>query len=161
LSFNCDAQLSGNIWKTPNPEKFLILKGDRLNSNIWKASLAQVGSGFADGMNQAYLFHNHGQFGNIKPNEEAWKNKWAKDQYGNPIVGQERFWQSSRALVFVTDFHHATRFAGSRLDEYSALTYAIGHGAKKKKWYWYLADLGIIFASRSIGFHTSYEWIFK
>ncbi len=133
----------------------------QLNKNILKSSLFQVGAGFADGTNQAYLFHYTGQFGNIKPNTEAWINKWALDENGNPIVGKERFWQSSRALVFTTDFHHFTRFTENRFNEASILTYAIGHGAKKKKWYWYFADLGIMFASRSAGFYASYEIVFK
>ena len=133
----------------------------QLNKNIWKSSLLQVGAGFADGTNQAYLFHYHGQFGNIKPNSIAWVNKWKLDQFGNPIVGQERFWQSSRALVFTVDFHHLTRFTENRFNEASVLVYAIGHGAKKKKWYWYIADLGIMFASRSAGFYASYEIVFK
>ena len=140
ISFNCSAQL---------------------NEKILQSSLFQVGAGFADGTNQAYLFHNHGQFGKIKPNSEAWINKWALDENGKAIVGKERFWQSSRALVFTTDFHHFTRFTENRFNEASILTYAIGHGAKKKKWYWYFADLGIMFASRSAGFYASYEIVFK
>jgi len=136
----------------------------QLNKSIWKSSLCQFGAGFADGANQAYLFHysKSGLFEkwNIKPNSVAWENKWAKDENGNPIVGQERFWQSSRALVFLTDFHHSTRFATNRLNEGTLLVYAIGHGRKRKKWYWYLADLGIMFTAKSAGFYTSYELIF-
>lgn len=133
----------------------------QLNKNILKASLFQVGAGFSDGTNQAYLFHYHGQFGSIKPNTEAWVNKWKLDANGLPIVGTERFWQSSRAFVFTTDFHHLTRFSENRFNEASALSYAIGHGAKRKKWYWYFADLGIMYLSRSIGFYASYEIVFK
>ena len=97
----------------------------QLNSKIWSASAFQAASGFADGTNQAYLFH----YGNtdifarwgISPNEEAWKNKWVA----------------------------------------SLITYAIGHGAKTKKWYWYLADTAIMFTARSVGFYASYNLIFK
>ena len=133
----------------------------QLNKNIWKASLLQGVAGFADGTNQAYLFHYHGQFGDIRRNEEAWVNKWAKDMNGDPIVGQERFWQSSRALVFTQDFHHLTRFVENRANEGTMLTYAIGHGTKLKKWYWYAADFAIMFMSRSVGFSGSYDVIFK
>ena len=133
----------------------------QLNKNIWKASAIQSLAGFADGTNQAYLFHYHGQFGSIRPNEEAWKNKWVVDPYGQVRVGTERFWLSSRSLVFLTDFHHFTRFVNHRSNEGSALVYAIGHGIKRKKWYWYLADFSIMFSARSIGFYGSYNIIFK
>ena len=136
----------------------------QINKNILKSSIFQFSAGIADGSNQAYLFHysNSGLFEkwNIKPNGEAWRNKWAKDSAGNTIVGKERFWQSSRALVFTTDFHHATRFAESRMNEASLVSYAIGHGAKSKKWYWYVADIAIMFGSRSLGFYIAYEIVF-
>lgn len=140
---------------------FPLISKAQLNKNIWKASAIQSLAGFADGTNQAYLFHYHGQFGSIRPNEEAWQNKWAKDDNGITIVGTERFWLSSRSLVFLTDFHHFTRFVKHRSNECSALVYAIGHGVKKKKWYWYFADFSIMFSARSIGFYGSYEFIFK
>ena len=153
----------------------------QLNKNIWKASASQFFAGASDGANQAYLFHynNSGKFEKwgIRPNEEAWRNKWAKDINGKTLVGKERFWLSSRSLVFLTDFHHATRFAENRLNEVSILYYAKGHGIKKfywsnrsdkhsrkdksKEWYWYAADFGILFAVRSIGFYTTYNIIFK
>ncbi len=88
-------------------------------------------------------------------------NKWAKDMNGDPIVGQERFWQSSRALVFTQDFHHLTRFVENRANEGTMLVYAIGHGAKMKKWYWYVADFGIMFMARSAGFVGAYDIVFK
>ncbi len=152
----------------------------QLNKNIWKASASQFFAGAADGANQAYLFHysNSGKFKKwgIRPNEESWRNKWAKDAQGNTLVGQEKFWLSSRSLVFLTDFHHATRFAENRFNEISMVYYAKGHGIKKfywsaankesrkikkKKWFWYAADVGILFAVRSIGFYTTYNVIFK
>ena len=154
----------------------------QLNKNIWKVSLAQGFAGFADGTNQAYLFHygNSGLFEQwgIRPNEEAWRNKWAKDVNGNTIVGTEKFWLSSTALVWTTDFHHLTRFAKHRADEVSMMYYATGHGIKKfywldgnsnkesrqarrKNWYWYAADMAIAFAARSVGFYASYNLIFK
>ena len=30
-----------------------------------------------------------------------------------------------------------------------------------KKWYWYVADFGIMFAAKSVGFAASYDLIFK
>jgi len=142
FSFSCNAQL-------------------KLNKNIKLAAVFQFGAGFADGTNQAFLFHNHGQFGKIKSNDISWVNKWAKDKNGNVIVGKERFFGSSTFLVFTTDFHHLTRFTENRFNEASALSYAIGHGVKRKKWYWYFADFGIMFLSRSAGFHAAYSLTFK
>ena len=152
----------------------------QLNKNIWKASIVQGFSGFADGVNQAYLFHysNSGKFEKwgIAPNEEAWKNKWKKDQSGNVLVGVEKFWLSSRSLVWTTDFHHLTRFVKHRSDELSMMYYAKGHRikkfywssgskesrkTKKKKWYWYVADFSVMFEARSIGFYAAYDLIFK
>ena len=126
-----------------------VIGRGQLNSNIWKA----------------YLFHydNSGKFEKwgIRPNEESWKNKWVVDPDGNVRVGTERFWLSSRSLVFVTDFHHATRFVKHRLTETSMLYYAFGHGSKRKQWYWYVADFSIMFTVRSVGFYTTYNVIFK
>ncbi len=137
----------------------------QLNKNIWQASTFQLFSGAADGANQAYLFHydNSELFEKwgIAPNEEAWKNKWVVDPYGQVRVGTERFWLSSRSLVFLTDFHHATRFVKHRLNEGSVLMYAFGHGIKRKRWYWYLADFSIMFTARSIGFYSTYNIVFK
>ena len=142
-----------------------VIGRGQLNNNIWKSSASQFFSGAADGANQAYLFHydNSGKFEKwgIRPNEEAWKNKWVVDPDGNVRVGTERFWLSSRSLVFVTDFHHATRFVKHRLTESSMLYYAFGHGSKRKQWYWYVADFSIMFTARSVGFYTTYNVIFK
>lgn len=137
----------------------------QLNNNIWKASAIQGIAGFSDGANQAYLYHysNSGKFEKwgIRPNTEAWKNKWVVDPDGHVRVGQERFWLSSRSLVFLTDFNHASRFIKHRANEATMLVYAVGHGAKTKKWYWYLADTAIMFTARSIGFYGSYNLVFK
>lgn len=137
----------------------------QLNKNIWKASAIQGISGFADGTNQAYLYHysNSGKFEKwgIRPNNEAWKNKWVVDPDGHVRVGTERFWLSSTALVGFTDFNHLTRMIKHRSNEATVLVYAVGHGAKTKKWYWYLADTAIMFTARSIGFYGSYNLVFK
>lgn len=149
----------------------------QLNKNIIYAGLLQMGAGFADGTNQAYLFHYSSKFKNIKPNEIAWKNKWAKDEFGNVIVGKERFWGSSRWFVFTTDFHHATRFAENRLNEATGIVYSMEYvnikwkgkpsfkvkqGKRfRKKWYWFAADFAVIFAARSAGFKIAYDGVFK
>ncbi len=156
-----------------------IMGAAQLNKNIWKVSVVQSISGFADGTNQAYLFHysNSGKFEKwgIKPNDEVWTNKWALDASGNVIVGKERFWLSSTALVWTTDFHHLTRFIKHRSDEVSVVYYAKGHGIKKfywskgskdsrkikkKRWYWYAADMAISFSARSVGFWLAYNVVF-
>ena len=148
----------------------------QLNKNIWKVGTVQFFSGFADATNQAYLFHYHGQFGSIPSNEVSWTNKWAKDAAGNVLVGTERFWLSSRSLVWTTDFHHLTRFAKHRSDEVSVVLYAQGHGikkfywsngskesrkVKKKSFWWYAADMAVAFTFRSAGFWLAYEVVFK
>ena len=134
----------------------------KLNRNLKQLAPITFLGGFADGTNQSYLFHyEKKKFFGIKPNTVAWVNKWAKDIDGNPIVGKERFFGSSTFLVFTTDFHHATRFVENRCNEASGLVYAFGHGAKRKRVIDYVADLSIMFLSRSAGFHTSYSIIFK
>tara|TARA_R110002153_G_scaffold124635_4_gene271227 strand:+ start:863 stop:1330 length:468 start_codon:yes stop_codon:yes gene_type:complete len=142
-----------------------VLCSAQLNKNIWKAAGLQLGAGFVDGAKDAYLFHysNSGKFEKwgIAPNEEAWRNKWKKDTSGNVLVGQERFPLSSTSLVFLTDFYHSTKFTYNRLNEATVLVYAFGHRAKCKKWYWYAADFGIMFAAKSLGFAASYDLIFK
>jgi len=153
-----------------------MLCNAQFNKNLWKVSLVQGISGFADGTNQAYLFHYHGQFGNIPSNEVSWTNKWAKDASGNVLVGTEKFWLSSRTLVFTTDFHHLTRFVKHRSDEVSMMYYATGHGIKKfywssankdsrkvrkKKWYFWVGDMAVAFTARSVGFWLAYEVVFK
>lgn len=125
-----------------------------LNDLIIYVGLLQFLAGFIDGVNQAYLFHYSSKFGKIKPNEEAWRNKWKN---GDPLQG-EKFWGSSRWFVFVTDFYHLTRFASSRLHEVTALIYAVGFSSLS---FWVVADFSITFVIRSIGFFLSYEIIFK
>lgn len=157
-----------------------VLSQAQFNDNMWEVSIAQGFAGFADGTNQAYLFHydNSGKFEKwgIPPNEIAWRNKWATDVNGNTLIGVEKFWLSSRSLVWTTDFHHLTRFAKHRADEISMVYYATGHGIKKfywsngnkesrkvrtKRWYWFAADMAVAFTARSVGFWLAYEVVFK
>lgn len=62
-------------------------------------------AGLAEGVMDFLQFHFlvHNKFWNP---DISWKNKW-KD--GNPLKG-EKFWQSSRALVFLTDGWHLMKF---------------------------------------------------
>ena len=153
-----------------------MLCNAQLNKNIWKVGTVQFLSGFSDGTNQAYIFHYHGQFGSIPSNDVSWTNKWKKSADGTVLVGQEKFWLSSRSLVWTTDFHHLTRFVKHRSDEVSMVFYAQGHGIKKfywsngskesrkvksKRWYWYAADMAVAFTFRSAGFWLAYEVVFK
>lgn len=142
------------------------VKSIDLNRNLKYACAFQFGSGLILGFRDAYLFHyDESKFFGLKPNGKAWENKWAKDVNGNPIVGKEKFWQSSRALVFTTDTYHASNFAMNRLNEATSLTYALGHVREKKglrrKWYNYAIEFAAMFTAKSIGFHTTYEIIFK
>jgi hypothetical protein len=153
-----------------------MLCNAQLNKNIWKVGTVQFLSGFADATNQAYIFHYHGQFFNIPSNDVSWTNKWKKSADGTVLVGQEKFWLSSRSLVWTTDFHHLTRFVKHRSDEVSMVFYAQGHGikkfywssankesrkVKKKRWYYYAFDMAIAFSARSVGFWLAYEVVFK
>lgn len=36
----------------------------------------------------------------------SWTRKWKLDENGEPIIGEPRFWQSHKALVFLTDGEH-------------------------------------------------------
>lgn len=143
----------------------------QLNKNIIYTAALQFGAGITDGINQAYIFHYSDKFGNIKPNEEAWSNKW-KTVNGEVLVGTEKFWGSSRWFVFTTDFYHGTRFIENRLNEASGMVYSMEYvnfsrrefkkrKKKRKKWYWYAADYAIIFTARSAGFALMYDGVFK
>ncbi len=63
--------------------------------------LAGVSEGLMD-----YLQFHYTQVDNFWNPKYSWRNKW---KYGHPENG-ERFWQSSRALVFLTDGWHLMKF---------------------------------------------------
>lgn len=70
------------------------------------ASILIFISGMFEGFNQAYLFHFgkvEAKFPNIKPNDEAWKNKYKGD------LKTPKFFGSTTFLVWTTDVYHLTR----------------------------------------------------
>ena len=62
-------------------------------------------AGICEGIMDYLQFHYNGLNDYFNP-DYSWRNKW-KD--GDPLKG-ERFWQSSRALVFLTDGWHLMKF---------------------------------------------------
>lgn len=63
-------------------------------------------SGISEGFNQAYLFHFakvQAKFPSLKPNNEAWKNKYKAD------LKTPKFFGSTTFLVWTTDPYHFTR----------------------------------------------------
>ncbi len=134
----------------------------QIDKKIWFVIGGQLAAGFLDGSKEAYT-HHHSQYKrvwkNSVPNEEAWVNKWYIDDGGTVHVGVERFPFSSTLLSWTTDEYHAYRTSVRFCDAGSALIYGLSH--KKKKWYWYIADFGIGFTARSIGYHSAYSLIYK
>lgn len=39
----------------------------------------------------------------------SWVNKWAVDESGKPVPGVDRYWESSRLFVVLTDFWHLAK----------------------------------------------------
>lgn len=83
----------------------------------------------------------------------SWRNKW---QNGDPAQG-ERFWQSSRALVFTTDGYHLMRM-GRNVLIMSSIVFHIG---QPQIWWKYLVDIGVNYFSYTLGFSFSYDLIFR
>lgn len=66
-------------------------------------------AGISEGVMDFLNFHYNG-VNNFWHPDLSWRNKW-KD--GEPLKG-EKFWQSSRALVFLTDGWHLMKFIRNR-----------------------------------------------
>lgn len=85
----------------------------------WQQYIAPASLAFAAGICQGYnetLMHHYGAFQKRHPNanpdfwdpRRSWVNKWELGPDGKALVGQERFWLSSSALVMFTDGYHLT-----------------------------------------------------
>jgi len=138
-----------------------VLCSAQLNRNIWKAAGLQLMSGAVEASRDVYLFHYSGSIFErigISKNEEAWRNKYKKNDDGSLVLPlTPRFPLSTTLFVGFTDFFHSTKTLNRALNYSTTLVYAFGHRAKRKKWYWYVADFGIMFASRSLGFNLVFR----
>jgi hypothetical protein len=135
----------------------------QLNKNIWKAAGLQLVSGAVEASRDVYLFHYSGSIFErigIPKNEEAWKNKYKKNPDGSLVLPlTPKYFLSTTLLVGFTDLFHSTKTINRALDYSTTLVYAFG--SKRKRWFWYVADFSIMFASRSLGFTLSYDVLFK
>ena len=134
---------------------FPLLSFSQYNKEIKKVIITSslVGiSGAFDGTAEYLKFHYRepNQFWN--PNL-SWTNKWKN---GDPLQG-EKFWQSSRALVWTTDGYHLMRFS-SNVFMMGALVINIG---EKQKWYVYITEFFIYYIAYTTGFTISYELLKK
>ena len=77
---------------------------------------------------------------------ETWVNKWATNESGFPVVGTERFFLSSTALVWLTDLWHAAQTVMITSFQAAALLYR----RPTQKWI-YLVDLVVLKISFSAG----------
>ena len=85
--------------------------------------------------------------------EKTWENKWARNEAGEVLVGKERFWLSSTALVWITDLWHASKSLMILAFQIAVLLYR--RPAKK---IFYLTDLIALKLAFSGGWHVS-AWI--
>ena len=138
-----------------------VLCQAQLNKNIWKAAGLQLGAGAVEASRDVYLFHYSGSIFErigLPPNSEQWKNKYKKNNDGSLVMPLTPLFPLSTTLfVGFTDFFHSTKTLERALNYSTTLVYAFGEGAKRKKWYWYAADLGILFACRSLGFNLVFR----
>ena len=111
-------------------------------------------AGFADGLNQT-IAHHYGAFKRVHPG--------ANDQYWNPDIS----WTNKgdnflMRTVFVgtTDGYHLTRTIGRTAKRFNTM-YAPRIAIPKQKWYWHVIDFAFLFVVESLGFHTTYSWIYK
>jgi hypothetical protein len=84
---------------------------------------------------------------------DTWQNKWARSEAGEVLVGKERFWLSSTALVWITDLWHASKSLMILAFQIALLLYR--WPAKR---IFYLTDLVLVKLAFSGGWHVS-AWI--
>ena len=122
-------------------------------------------AGAFQGTNEALMHHYNGfqnRFPNANPQfwdpRESWTNKWELGPDGKPIVGQERFWLSSSALVPFTDGYHLTD-SGNYLFLNAAYSFIPEH--QGKPFGIKVCEILGIWVMRKAGFHTTYSYLFK
>lgn len=84
---------------------------------------------------------------------DTWQNKWARSEAGEVLVGKERFWLSSTALVWITDLWHASKSFMILAFQIALLLYR-----RPAKRIFYLTDLVLVKLAFSGGWHVS-AWI--
>jgi hypothetical protein len=84
---------------------------------------------------------------------DTWQNKWARSEAGEVLVGKERFWLSSTALVWITDLWHASKSLMILAFQIALLLYR-----RPAKRIFYLTDLVLVKLAFSGGWHVS-AWI--
>lgn len=83
------------------------------------------------------------------PKDHTWVNKWNVSESGAPLVGVERFFLSSSALVWLTDIWHAAQTVMLTAIQISVLLYR----RPPRRWM-YLADLAALKLAFSAGWWT-------
>lgn len=170
-----------NSWRGQNlPEPRLNLPEITVNKPIktWAyiagGSLVALG-GAADGYNQVQRHHLNRML-EVHPNlnldfwgVNQWKNKWELDADDQIITNEktgwlqpsykERFWGSSRWLVFVTDAHHLTRTVD--ITSTIAGVTLINIADPEKQLWQYLAESAGAFVIRSTVFWIVHDGIYK
>lgn len=119
-----------------------------------KAAPGYVLAGMADGLNQT-LWSHYDHFKRVHPNSrdkywnpyESWRNK-----YDHGTLGQTSF-------VWITDGHHMTRTVNRTAIRFNTIAFPISKPGQK--WGWYVADFMYLFLVESIGFHSTYSFIYK
>lgn len=109
-------------------------------------------SGYADGINDAISFH-YTAFKRVHPN--------ANDQFCNPAISWKNKYNGNKLnrTLFVgkTDLFHSTNM----LNRGFMIGGSIIVPFERKKWWWYLKELGIDYLINRIGFVTAYNLIYK
>lgn len=140
----------------------------KLKSYIIPGSMMFL-SGMLDGSVESIHYHYDRGFKPQAPNandqfwnpELSWRNKYKN---GDPAQGP-KFFGSTSALVFTTDGYHALRTARNVLNTFT-IVYGInstctGKKTFKKKLKKMAIDAIVLTAMRTVGFYTTYNFIFK
>lgn len=126
----------------------------------WPSLLTSALSGGFDGTAETVKSH-YSSFKRTFPNadpaywdmEVSWVNKYKN---GDPNQGP-KYLGSTTFLVWTTDGYHFTRFGKNTM----MLTTLVIHPREKKKFKHYLLDIAIHTVAYQIGFHTTYNLLFK
>lgn len=129
-------------------------------SKNWKSASLMYVAGFADG-HAELLSHHYYKFERTFPNanpqfwnpELSWVNKYKN---GDPNQGPKYF-GSTNAFVLATDGYHACKFV-QKSAIVAALVIKIG---EKKKLKFYIVDAVMYLVTYTLGFYTSYSWMYR
>lgn len=137
-------------------------------------------SGYHRGRMDAAMFHTDAVL-KVSPwyddPSTSWANKWATGPDGQPLVGQEKFWGSSRWFVAWTDDWHMDNLIRNQTQNVSTvyLSWATDRTGPMRNWYedvagkafkkkplWaYLSEYALFSLADSAGFYTTYNIIYK